>query len=372
MSFADRSSDLGHARIAIIGAGLIGLSCAWRLARRGASVTIYDAGQAGRGASWAAAGMLAPAFEAAGEDSAHPALFSLCMKSASLWPAFARALETDSASEIGFHAGPSLALARTPSEQNLLERISARLAAESVDYETVSPDAVRQRESAVTGQVSEALLLPTDGQVDNRRVVSALVAACQASPHFQLKEYHRQVSAQNVLESHDHVIVTAGWQSGTLLHVHVPLQPIGGQLLSVARRRDMPAMTLRSGSLYIAPKHDRVVIGATVEPGEVRTGTDPADIRQMQVAAAALCSSLADVPILEAWSGVRPGTPDGAPIIQQVAPSVIAAAGHYRNGVLLAPITAQIVEEMISGGSPSEFAAAFTAHRFQPAPVSAL
>ncbi|MCA8901097.1 MAG: FAD-dependent oxidoreductase, partial [Hyphomonas sp.] len=138
----------------------------------------------------------------------------------------------------------------------------------------------------------------------------------------------------------------------------------GGQMLSVARGPGTPSMTLRCGSIYIAPKPDRVIIGATVEPGIATSEPDAAAIAALRAEAARLCPAVAEGETLETWAGIRPGTPDHAPLIgATAAPGLLVAAGHYRNGILLAPVTARMIADLALGTPLSDLERAFTPNR---------
>jgi len=369
-------------RIAIIGAGIIGLSIACELAvRRGVSVTVYDTRAPGRGASWAAAGMIAPAFEAAAEPGVHPRLFDLCMESAALWPGFAARLSAEAGAPVGLDVVPSLAVALDGAQLDRLERISGVLTARSVPYETLSPDAIVQREPAVTHEILGGMELPTDFRVHNRQTVTALLAVLQASPRVTFVSGPaplKSTGGKLVLERHDAIIAAAGWETPvikveekgrlySLVNWDAALDDIdchGGQMLSVAAGDRAPSRVVRAGHVYLVPRADEVVIGATAEPGRVIDAPEPEAIEALRREGVRLCPGLADAPVAESWAGVRPGTPDLAPFLGATAtPGLFVAAGHYRNGILLAPITARMIADQVLGGNAGELAAVFSPRR---------
>lgn len=374
-----------HPRIALIGAGIIGLSCAWELSRRGARVSVYEMNWPPRGASWAAAGMLAPAYEAAAEAGAHPRLFDLCMESAALWPDFAADLGAASGTNIGYARDPSMALARDEKDDARLETLACAIEARGVSCERLAPDAARRIEPALSQDIWAGLLMPTDGQVDNRSVMNALAETVERSPLIDIHVSAPPLFVRNgrlTIEAHDVILASAGWRTGRI-EVETEggrallaewdealgaVTAFGGQMLSVACGPETPKTTLRKGPVYIAPKSDRVVIGATVEPGVVIRTTDPAAIKALKAEAAGLAPSLAEAQVLETWAGVRPGAPDHAPLLgRTAAPGLYVAAGHYRNGILLAPITAKLMADMILEERVPPLAAAFAPSRFAPA-----
>jgi len=369
-------------KVAILGAGIIGLAVAFELAiKRGVPVTIYDPAPMGRGASWAAAGMLAPAFEAADEEDVHPRLFDLCMEGADLWPDFSIDLAHAADAESGYSGRPSLALAFDMAETAAMHKLARALDARGIAHEELPPGTAHLLEPSLAPDLVAALQMPTDGQVDNRAVVRALIMALQRSPLATLRSEAaplRSVGGRLTLEGHDLILAAAGWstaaikveENGELLSL-VNWDPAldeidcyGGQMLSVAHGYGSPETTLRCGAIYIAPKADRVIIGATVEPGVATEAPDPAAISALLARAARLCPVLADLPIIETWAGIRPGTRDRAPLIGETAvPGLYVASGHFRNGILLAPITARIIADMMLGKSTSELHKSFSSSR---------
>lgn len=353
--------------IAIIGAGIIGLSSAWAFVRRGVRVSIFDPTPEARAASWAAAGMLAPAFEAGLEPNAHPDLFNMCEASAALWPGFARELSDETGVSLGVSFGKTLAVAADTGREAPLRDLLSALSQRGHELVHLNGDALNVQEPALSSGMTLGAWLESDGQVDNRAVMTALRAALEASGRadFVTEDAPLVMTPAGLrVADHDAVLVAAGWQTGAVqvqsdavsvrLDAIEPsleaLSPIGGQMLSVVPADGQtPEATLRDGSLYIVPKADRVIIGATVEPGAALTSPTPDAIEGLKAAAARLCPGLAGARVIETWAGVRPGLPDHAPMIGQ-GPITGAwfATGHYRNGILLAPLTAQwIVSAML-------------------------
>jgi len=249
-------------RIAIAGAGIIGLSCALELARRGAAITLYDPNTPGRGASWAAAGMIAPAFEAASEPGVHPQLFDLCLESARLWPEFAAHLETESGETVGYAAGPSLAVAASEAMAAHLDGILDTLTKRGLPGQRLDMDAARRIEPALSPDLRGVLQLTTDGHVNNRAVVSVLLALCERHPRIMLERTPAPLQSHDDaldVEGHDFILITAGWQSGelkvtehgkqfSLANWDSSLDEIdtyGGQMLSVERRDAAQGAVLR-------------------------------------------------------------------------------------------------------------------------------
>lgn len=362
--------------VAVIGAGIIGLSCALELAERGTRVSIFEPNWPPRGASWAAAGMLAPAFEAAAAPGTHPRLFDLCQASAEAWSEWAQRLEARAGRSAGYVPGPSLAIARTTEQAALLKAVQSKLAGQASAPQSCA-HRLHTLEPAVRTDLIDAALLPSDGQADNRCTLDALVASVLADPNITIHESapDLRLSAGSLDHAgHDATLIAAGWQSAQVLverngqkvavssldPVFDEVEAYGGQMLAVAPVEGGPRMTVRCGHLYIVPKADRIIIGATTERGRTLPQPDDATIADLHRQAAELCPSLADAPVLEAWAGIRPGTRDHAPILGETrCPGLFVATGHYRNGILLAPLTAQIMADLMLTGEASELATAF-------------
>lgn len=361
----------------VIGAGVIGLSAARALRRAGWRVGVVDAGRPGRGAAWAAGGMLAPAAEALEADPSERedrASADLAWRSAALWPDFAAALEADSGRSLGFHAGETLILART-------EAAAARLAAASQDLPAtavarlLTGDAARRRAPQVSPDVTAAVHAPNDGRVDPRAVMAALLAAAERAgialhadapvaairPGRPVRVRYAEGAASGPTRA-DVVVLAAGWRgAGVAVDGWDPtglVRPVKGQMVALDLGADAPASTLRAPGVYIVPRGaGRVVVGATVEPGAHDTQARPADVDGLIARAAALAPCCADATVLDAWAGVRPAPAHGRALIGPVGPGVLAALGHYRNGVLLAPATAALIADLAAGRTPPDAAA---------------
>lgn len=340
-------------RVRIEGAGLAGLSCAWFLARAGARVVVEDIAEPGRGASWAAAGMIAPAFEGAGEAGQHPDLFALAMRSAAMWPEFAAQVARVSGLEVGYRHEGSVALATSPGEVRHLEAVEAALAPFGYDGLRLPERVVRAYEPALGSGVGEALLLSTDTQVDNRALVRALLAGLDRLGVVVRAHVGDEAGPE---EAFDAVILARGWRSPGV-------SPVRGQLTAIAREPGHPERVVRAGRLYVAPKADRIIIGASVEPGRSDLAVEAEALDVLRERAARLCPSLARGAVLERWAGVRPVTRDGAPALGELSPGRYLAAGHGRNGVLLAPVTGAILSALVLDGKTDELSARFTPQR---------
>jgi glycine oxidase len=369
-------------RIAILGAGIIGLTAAYELAvRRDVRVTIYDVRPPGQGASWAAAGMLAPAFEAADETGVHPRLFELCLASAALWPAFADELAARAGRPVGFDRTPSLAAALDEGEMRRLSRIAETLRRADLAHSELPAAELRAREPALSAAVLGGLELETDFRVHNRETVAALLTVLGAHPGVRFVEGAaplKSVGGRVRLEGHDAILAAAGWETAvikveeqgalySLVNWDTALDDIdchGGQMLAVRAGEGAPQRVVRSGGVYLVPRGEQVVIGATVEPDRVIDAPEAEVIEALRLEGVRLCPGLAAAPVVESWAGVRPGTPDHAPFLgETITPGLFVAAGHYRNGILLAPMTAKLLADEMLGAAPGELAATFSTRR---------
>jgi glycine oxidase len=335
------------ARVAVVGGGIIGLAVAWRLVRRGAGVTVYDPG-GDDGAWWVAAGMLAPGGEAAFETEA---LAGLMRESARRWPAFAAELAAETGHDLGYDETGTLSVALTADDAAEARRLWA--------YQGLRPTALRELEPELSPRVRAGAHAPHDRQVDPRRVVAALRAALGD-----------RIEARHVTDVHelgaDTVVVAAG--CGTAALTGLPVRPVKGQLL---RLRGEPGVLRHviSGAadgrhVYLVPRADgEVVVGATQEERTDRAVT-AGGVLDLLRAAIDLVPALAEFELAETIVGHRPATPDNAPLLGAVSDGVVVAAGHHRNGVLLAPVTADLIAELVLTGEPDPLLHPFRPGRF--------
>ncbi len=385
-------SDFNAARnsnapaVAIAGGGIIGLACAAELARRGARVTLFDAGPIARGASWAAAGMLAPAFEATDQPGAHPLLYDLCIAGAQVWPQFLDQLTPHRRDSFAYGGPGAIACAADDLEMAALERLASACAARGAEHRWLTQSEALGIEPALSKRLTGALLMPTDQQVDNWAVVDALTELVRSrgvelrdhTPVTRLARRGEGWRVNNAINV-DHIVWTTGKSAGANVEVdgqpvcltpHNAVRPVKGQLVALAPLAGGPTHVLRFGAGYVAPKSSRIVVGATSE-------WEVDDAQAMPDAAAALVARASRIaPVLErarmdmTWAGVRPGVVDHAPLIGWSAtPGVYLATGHYRNGILLAPLTARFVASALLDGRDDPLAAVFAPDRILPEAV---
>ncbi|MFC7273648.1 glycine oxidase ThiO [Paractinoplanes rhizophilus] len=316
--------------VAVVGAGIIGLSIAWRLRERGFEVTVLDSGE--RGAWHVAAGMLAPGGESAFEQ---PWLTRLLAESGERWPAFAAALGVD----VGYDDAGTLGLAMTADDLADAARVWTRQ-----KLALLRPSELREREPALSPRVRAGVYAPTERQVDPRKVVAAL------RDRLDGRIVARRVERLSDVDA-DTVVVAAG--CGTAALTGLPVRPVKGQVL---RLRGEPGLlrhvldaTVDGRHVYLVPRSDgEIVVGATQEERTDRAIT-AGGVHDLLHAAIDLVPGLAEAELVETTVGHRPGTPDNAPLLGRLRDNEIVAAGHHRNGVLLAPITADLIAGLVAG-----------------------
>ncbi len=348
--------------IAIVGAGLIGLSCAWSLIQRGAAVSIFDAadGLGRKGASRAATGMIAPAYEAGLADGAHDRLFDLCVAGAQLWPRWLATLGDHGGSDSGYRPGPSFAVA-TYRGVGQIERLASALGARGVAFNWLDGDAVRRAEPALSRDIESALELPNDGWVDPKAVLSRLETAFRSrGGDVRWGAAIDLTGCEQTLARFDVVLDCTGRNASPDL---AAITPVKGAALALKPGPGSPTYVIRSGDLYLSPIGGRLIVGATIEPGRDDERPDPAALTGLLDRATTIAPGLCGAEVIEAYAGVRPGTTDHGPLIGWIGERRYLAAGHYRNGVLLAPLTGEIVANHILNGERDDLAAAFDPSR---------
>ncbi len=370
--------------VGIIGGGVIGLSCAWRLAQSGARVALFERGEIGREASWAAAGMLAAQCEAAhhpptideSSTRSRQAMFDLCLQSRALYASFADELFDATGVDIELslkghkrdHHSTSGILYLATREDNAIKAFEKQKR-DGLDVEKIAPELAHFPFGSLSHNASlfGLMWLPNEGQVDNRKLVKALhKAALGAGVTIFEGDEILSVGASNVdggvvnlrtlsaMHQCVKAVLCAGaWSGHTIVPMAQslrPVVPIGGQMLCV---RHSLQYIIYSSDVYLVPKSkNRLLIGATVEKADFRKQSRKnatfSGLSQLMSAACAIIPDLADAPILETWAGLRPGTPDGLPILGSTPiKNFYVATGHYRNGILLAPITAKLMTDCI-------------------------
>jgi len=354
--------------VAVVGGGVIGSAIAWRLAQAGATVTVHDSADTGR-ASTVAAGMLAPASEAQLDN---PELLRLSISSAIRWPEFAAELadpagdaELTPDDHIGYRACGTLLVGMTAADQADIDRYRDLYDSESITAEAWDGERCRAAEPLLSHRVRAGLFAPDDHQVDPRRTLAALIAAGAERGVRRVTEPVADLSELTA----DRVVLAAGTWSGRL--ARLPIRPVHGQVIrlrapdGVAVTRSIRAVN-RGRSVYLVPRSNgEVVIGASSHEVGFDTAARAGDTFALLRDAIDVVPELGEYRLIETNVGLRPGTPDNAPLLGPIGDGrVVVATGHYRNGILLAPVTADLITRYLITGSEPERLRTFNAERF--------
>lgn len=366
-----------RADVIIVGGGVIGCAIALKLARSRLKVALIDRGRIGREASWAAAGMLSPQTEAPGPGP----FFDLCLQSRTIYPDWAADLEDLSGVDVEYRNEGSLCVSLSPEEQTDAERWSAWQLEAGLRIDAVSPEALRKLEPAVTKSATGALFVPGDHQVENRRLMVALDKALRTlgvelieerSVESVVVERGRATGVSFGSERVDGgaIVIAAGcWTSQLLGPIGIQAEtiPARGQMIALKGLRAPMNHVIHSSRCYVIPRRDgRVLIGATVEHVGFTKGITAAGIGSLLAAAVEISPDLKSLEIVEMWSGLRPDTVDHLPILgPSGVDNLFLATGHFRNGILLAPITAELVAKSIETSGVPPPLLPFTIERFR-------
>ena len=372
-------------KILIIGGGVIGLGIGWQLAKAGAAVTIYERGQAGRGASWAAAGMLGPIAEAHIDELD---LLKLSNQSLARYPEWVDELETETEMSIGYRAEGTLIIGIEPEDAYQLQHAYDLQQDLGLNVEWLSGQEARKIEGALSPYVTAAIRCETDHQVDNRLMAQALQRAYQGRGGVlhQNSTVERiviengtvtGVQTRDGFQGADVCILAAGCWSGQISGlpdtIIPPVRPVKGQMLALQMRKGfMIKNVIRTVKarypmpVYLVPRTDgRLIVGATTEELGFDTDLTVGGIYELLHGACEAVPDIYDLPLIETWTGLRPGSTDNAPILGKTpVENLIYATGHYRNGILLTPITAYEISKLILTGETSETIAPFQLDRF--------
>jgi glycine oxidase len=379
-----RISPIGKPKVAIIGAGVVGLGIAWRLAANGASVAVFDRGAAGAGATHAAAGMLAACCEA---EPGEEALIALGRESQARWPAFAAELLQASGIDVELRTEGTLMVALTADDQARLHHHLGFQQKLGLPLQWITPAETRRREPHLAGKLAGAVWSPEDHQVENRKLAAALKVAAERAgatlrEHTPVKEISVTagradgiVLADGSKVDADVVVLAAGaWSrsiGGVAPELRPPVRPIKGQMLALRMDAAAPLVNhvIWAPGVYLVPRRDgRLIVGATVEEKAFDTTLTAGGLLTLLDAAWRTVPSVEELPIEEMWVGHRPGSRDDAPILGPgPVPGLIYATGHHRNGILLAPITADTVARLVLEGTIDPAIRSFGVERFAPA-----
>ena len=372
-------------KILIIGGGVIGLGIGWQLAKAGAAVTIHERGQAGRGASWAAGGMLGPIAEAHSDELD---LLKLSNQSLACYPKWVDELEPEAEMRIGYRAEGTLIIGIEPDDTYQLQHTYALQQDLGLNVEWLSGREAREIEGALSPYVTAAIRCETDHQVDNRLMAQALQRAYQGRGGVlhQNSTVERiviengaaiGVQTQDGFQDADVCILAAGCWSGQISGlpdtIIPPVRPVKGQMLALQMQEGITIKnvirTVKARypiPVYLVPRTDgRLIVGATTEELGFDTHLTVGGVYELLRGAYEAVPGVYELPLIETWTGLRPGSNDNAPILGKTpVENLIYATGHYRNGILLTPITAYEISKLILTGETSETIAPFQLDRF--------
>ena len=367
----------------VIGGGVIGLSVARELKKRGVGRVLILEKNANFGAesSNAAAGMLAPQAEADSADD----FFNLCRQSRDLYPNFAIELRNETGVDVQLDQTGTLYLAFDEKDLEEIEKRFAWQRAADLPVEKISREAVLELEPNVSEKVLGALRFPLDWQVENRDLIRALVESAQKQNVllrcltkvekilFENGKAVGVVTDKGEIRAQNVIVAAGAWTCGfSEMPFDLPLEslikPIRGQMLSFVYREKLLRHVVYSARGYIVPRADnRVLIGATVEDVGFDKSVTGGGLLSLLQTAAEISPKLCDSTVSEIWAGLRPASRDDLPIIGEFPENsnLYFATGHYRNGILLAPLTARLIADKIVEGKNSPFLQIFNLSRFQ-------
>jgi glycine oxidase len=375
---------------AIVGAGIIGTSCALALADAGLRVALFDRQSPGQEASWAAGGMLSPAPYLPGDEHLVP----LATESLQLYTDFVREIESASQRRANYSCCGAIEVFFGPEGPAERDDYVEKCRKLGVPVEAISATEARHREPAIASNVRIGAFFPKEATVEPRSLMSAAIEAARARG----VEIHANADVESLLIEKnrcrgvvvagdrvacEHVVVAAGCFSQQLflqgttatqrLAQMVPTRPVRGQMICLVPRDTTLNHAVRSSRGYLVPRSNgAVVAGSTLEDAGFDKSTTAEGLQKIRKAAIELVPDLADAEIAESWSGLRPGTPDGLPILGPVdIDGLIFATGHFRNGILLAPITGELVKNWITGQEQPIDLNAYSPLRFTYATVQA-
>ncbi len=373
--------SVGSADVVVIGGGVIGLAIARALLLRGAGqVMLIERARPGAEASHAAAGMLAPQAEAAIAD----AFFELACASRDLYPAFASELREETGTDIELERTGTLYLAFTEKDEQEIERRYSWQHRAGLSVEHLSADEARRLEPCVSPAVRGALRFPLDVQVENRRLIAALSTSIEKHGVRLLTETHVKSlimergrilgveTSRGAVHAPVVVVAAGAWtsfltSSGNTLPL-VSIEPVRGQMLCFETNPRLARHVIYSPRGYLVPRLDgRLLAGSTTEHAGFEKRVTGAGVHAITSHALEIAPAVGNLPLVDSWAGLRPRAEDGWPVIGACAETqgLFYATAHYRNGILLAPLTGDVVAEQITTGNASPLINDFSPERFQ-------
>ena len=359
----------------IAGGGLIGAAIGLELSRTGLRVAVFDKGQPGQEASWAGAGILSPAPENPGAIPMVP----LGKASLALYPEFVDTVEEMTGQDVGFRQSGTLEALFSRDTARDLSTLIALHHGLGLETEPLSAEDARELEPALTTDIEAAAWRPREASVDNRRLTRAVLKAATKSgaqvfagqPAEALWRHRKRCAGlrlHNESVAAKWTIIAAGCFSAKIDGVerYAPVRPAKGQMIALGAERVKIERVLWSDKIYLVPRNDgRILAGATTEYVGFNKEVTAGGVEKLLSAAIRLAPELANARIEETWAGLRPDSQDHLPILGPAElEGLIIATGHFRSGILLTPITAQLVREWVTQQSVSLDWERFTPARF--------
>jgi glycine oxidase len=353
--------------VVVVGGGVIGLSIAWYLGRAGLSVRVLERDRVGSHASGAAAGMLAPLAESDQID----ALFAFSKASLDLYPSFLEQLSFDSEIDVLLEGPGLLRLAFDGEEADRMRALANTASGRELDAQWLEEEQLRELQPEVNEKAVGGTLSPKEKHVNPRKLIHALARACQRQNIGFLEGIHAEKASQQTGGEHKTIYCAGAWTGELLasLGCLVPVSPVKGQVLHLQQPGHDLRYTLFGNGGYLVPREDgNVLVGATTEDAGFDERTTDEGVEWLLAKSVDLYPAAKDFTFVEAWASVRPGTVDDLPILGKLPlDNGYVATGHYRNGILQAPITAKLMAELIITGNDLPMLAPFDPSRFAQA-----
>jgi glycine oxidase len=367
--------------VVVIGGGVIGLTIARALALRGVrDVCLIERARLGTEASFAAAGMLLPQVEAATKDD----FFTLACRSRDLYASFAAALHEETGIDVELDTTGTLYLALNSTDQEEIEKGYYFQSRAGLAIELLSTSAARALEPCISESITGALLFPHDIQVENRRLLNALANSVSnlgvnvltgTNVDSLVIDGNRLTGVQTSSGAItcSTAVVAAGTWSSFVKHTSFSIEPVRGQMVCLEAKPQLTRHVIFSRRGYIVPRRDgRLLAGSTSENAGFDKSVTAGGINKILQNAHEISPAISNLPIVDTWAGLRPRAADGLPVLGPCVEidGLFYATGHYRNGILLAPITGELISEAIVEGVASPLLAPFSPERFYPKAVS--
>lgn len=367
-------------KILIVGGGVAGLAIGWRLAAGGCQVEVLERGLAGRGSSWAAAGMLAATAESEMRDDkcAH-----LAHAGRAAWPEFAAELEKVSGISLGYRECGAFLVAQSDRRAGELQSVARALSARGQNVVWHPQEEIVRLEPLLSSKIKGALYAPDDAQVDNRQLSMALARAFKTTggilrEHCDVRALDVKhgavtgvVTADGIILADKVVIAAGAWSNnidGIDDGVLPPILPAKGQMTAIAPPEGMAMpnhLIWGEEIVYLVPRSESLLIGATVEDTGFETSVSRETLEELIARATQLVPSLSSWHVVESWAGLRPRTPDDAPVLGATpVAGLFVASGQYRNGILFAPVLADMIQSLLQGEDPGPLFPGFSPARF--------